>query len=222
MERSMSDSLILEPTLDADSCVIWLHGLGANRHDFLPVAEELQQHLHHTRFILPQAPLSPVTCNGGWPMPSWYDILALSPARAINRDDLENSSLRIVQIIEAQIKAGINPKRIFVAGFSQGGAVALHVAYMHWHEPLGGVLALSTYAPTFEPDASLSEVAEHPPALFLHGTQDDVVVPELGRQALNWLQTRGVSAQWREYEMSHEVCEEEITDICQWLLARLD
>lgn len=116
----MSEPLILEPTASADACVIWLHGLGADRYDFLPVAEALQQRLHSTRFVLPQAPTRPVTINGGWSMPSWYDILAMSPARAIDREQLEASAQQVISLIEAQRDAGIDPARIFLAGFSQG------------------------------------------------------------------------------------------------------
>ena len=109
----MSEPLILEPTASADACVIWLHGLGADRYDFLPVAEALQQRLHSTRFVLPQAPTRPVTINGGWSMPSWYDILAMSPARAIDREQLEASAQQVISLIEAQRDAGIDPARIF-------------------------------------------------------------------------------------------------------------
>ncbi|NVJ12252.1 alpha/beta hydrolase, partial [Myxococcus sp. AM001] len=92
----MSEPLILQPTLAADACVIWLHGLGADRYDFMPVAEMLQKRLHSTRFVLPQAPTQPVTINGGYAMPSWYDILAMSPARAINREQLEASAQQVI------------------------------------------------------------------------------------------------------------------------------
>ena len=138
----MHENLILEPTQSADACVIWLHGLGADRYDFLPVAEALQQVLHSTRFVLPQAPTRAVTINGGYAMPSWYDILAMSPARAINREQLEASAQQVIDLIEAQRDSGIDPARIILAGFSQGGAVVLHTAFLRWHGPLGGVLAL--------------------------------------------------------------------------------
>ncbi|HCP56722.1 MAG TPA: carboxylesterase, partial [Pseudomonas sp.] len=115
----MHDPLILHPANDADACVIWLHGLGADKYDFLPVAEALQGQLPSTRFVLPQAPTQPVTVNGGWAMPSWYDILAMSPSRAINHEQLEASAQMLIGLIEAQRDSGINPARIFLAGFSQ-------------------------------------------------------------------------------------------------------
>ena len=121
----MSDTLILEPTHRADACVIWLHGLGADRYDFLPVAEALQDVLGTTRFVLPQAPTRAVTINGGWAMPSWYDILAMSPERAIDEAQLEASAQQVMALAQAQVDGGIEPRRIFLAGFSQGGAVVL-------------------------------------------------------------------------------------------------
>ncbi|MBV2206527.1 MAG: alpha/beta fold hydrolase, partial [Pseudomonas sp.] len=176
----MSEPLILEPTRQADACVIWLHGLGADRYDFQPVAEALQQRLLSTRFVLPQAPTRPVTINGGWQMPSWYDIQALSPARAINRDELEESTELVIRLIEAQRDSGIDPARIFLAGFSQGGAVVLHTAYLRWPGTLGGVIALSTYAPTFSENLQLAETARRQPVLCLHGSRDDVVPLPMG------------------------------------------
>lgn len=113
----MTEPLILQPSKPVDACVIWLHGLGADRYDFLPVAEALQESLLTTRFVLPQAPTRAVTINGGYAMPSWYDILAMSPARAINREQLEESAKRLSDLIEEQRASGIDPSRIFLAGF---------------------------------------------------------------------------------------------------------
>src|SRR5687768_12531830 len=135
----MTEPLILQPVKPADACVIWLHGLGADRYDFLPVAEALQESLLSTRFVLPQAPTLPVTINGGYAMPSWYDIKAMSPDRAIDRDQLEASADRIIELIESERASGIDASRIFLAGFSQGGAVVLHTAFLKWQGPLGGV-----------------------------------------------------------------------------------
>lgn len=213
----MSEPLILEPNGIADACIIWLHGLGADRYDFLPVAEALQQKLHSARFVLPQAPTRPVTINGGWSMPSWYDILAMSPARAIDREQLEASAQQVIGLIEAQRDAGIDPARIFLAGFSQGGAVVLHTAFLRWQGPLGGVIALSTYAPTFAERLELSDDVRRYPALCLHGSRDDVVPPAMGRAAYQCLHDAGVNVTWREYPMSHEVLPEEIRDIGNWL-----
>jgi phospholipase/carboxylesterase len=201
--------------------VIWLHGLGADRYDFLPVAEALQESLLSTRFVLPQAPTRPVTINGGYAMPSWYDIKAMSPARAIDRDELEASADRIIELIEEQRASGIDASRIFLAGFSQGGAVVLHSAFLKWQGPLGGVLALSTYAPTFSDELELSASQQRIPVLCLHGQFDNVVQNSMGRSAYEYLKHHGVTVTWQEYPMEHEVLPEEIRDIGVWLSERL-
>lgn len=217
----MTDPLILEPQKAADACVIWLHGLGADRYDFLPVAEFMQQHLLTARFVMPQAPTRPVTINGGYAMPSWYDIKAMTPARAIDEAEFEASAEQVIALIKAEQAKGISLSRIFLAGFSQGGAVVLHTAYIKWQEALGGVLALSTYAPTFADEHTLSACQQRTPALCLHGVHDPVVIPSMGRTAFEYLNTWGVAAQWHEYPMEHEVIVEELNDILQWLAKQL-
>lgn len=217
----MTHPLILEPQKTADACVIWLHGLGADRYDFLPVAEALQEHLVSTRFVMPQAPTRAVTINGGYAMPSWYDIKAMSPARAIDQDQLEESADQVISLIEAERAKGIDLTRIVLAGFSQGGAVVLHTAYIKWQEALGGVLALSTYAPTFTDDIELTACQQRTPALCLHGVHDQVVIPSMGRTAYEHLKQWGVTGDWLEYPMEHEVVQQEISDIYHWLSERL-
>jgi len=217
----MHETLILEPTQAADACVIWLHGLGADRFDFLPVAEALQTQLSTTRFVLPQAPTRAVTVNGGYAMPSWYDIIAMQPARAIDNEQMEASSQQVIDLIETHRDSGIDPARIFLAGFSQGGAVVLHCAFLRWQGPLGGVLALSTYAPTFNDQLQLAENVTNRPVFWAHGSADDIVPMSMGRTAYDFLTTRGVSVKWHQYPMGHEVMQEEIRDIGLWLLARL-
>ncbi len=217
----MTQPLIIQPQKTADACVIWLHGLGADRYDFMPVAEALQQSLLTTRFVLPQAPTRAVTINGGYAMPSWYDIKAMSPARSISEEELEESADTVIQLIEDQRQSGIDANRIFLAGFSQGGAVVFHTAYLKWQGPLGGVLALSTYAPTFSEVLPLSASQQRIPALCLHGQYDDVVQNAMGRTAYERLKAAGVAVTWQEYPMGHEVLLEEISDIGDWLKARL-
>ncbi|MGP4957449.1 alpha/beta hydrolase [Pseudomonas helleri] len=217
----MTEPLILQPQKPADACVIWLHGLGADRYDFLPVAEALQKSLHTTRFVLPQAPTRAVTINGGYAMPSWYDIKAMSPARSISEQELNESADTVVALIEEQKRAGIDASRIFLAGFSQGGAVVFHTAYLKWQGALGGVLALSTYAPTFSNELELSASQQRTPALCLHGQYDEVVQNAMGRTAYEHLKRLGVSVTWQEYPMGHEVLPEEIRDIGTWLTERL-
>lgn len=217
----MTDALVLDPSQAADSAVIWLHGLGANRHDFEPVARLLLQRFTGTRFVLPQAPTRPVTLNGGWPMPSWYDILALTTPRAIDDAQLEASAQSVVELIEAQVAQGIAPSRIVLAGFSQGGAVVLHTAFLAWTGPLGGVLALSTYAPTFGERLTGDARQRSIPVLCLHGSADEVVLPAMGRAAHDCLAASGVPVRWKDYPMRHEVSHEEIADIADWLAERL-
>ncbi|MDG9758423.1 alpha/beta hydrolase [Pseudomonas sediminis] len=213
----MTAPMILQPPQAANATVIWLHGLGADRYDFLPVAEMLQERLPSTRFILPQAPTRPVTINGGWSMPSWYDILAMTPARAIDQAQLEESADQVIALIEAERESAIAPERIVLAGFSQGGAVVLHTAFVRYLQPLGGVLALSTYAPTFSDEVPLADTKRQLPVLCLHGRFDDVVPPDMGRAAYDRLHACGVPVQWRDYPMAHEVLPEEIRDIAEWL-----
>jgi phospholipase/carboxylesterase len=185
------------------------------------VAEALQESLLSTRFVLPQAPTCAVTINGGYEMPSWYDILAMTPARAINREQLEDSADRVIKLIEQERASGIDASRIFLAGFSQGGAVVLHTAFLKWQGPLGGVLALSTYAPTFSDELQLSASQQRIPVLSMHGQYDDVVQNSMGRSAYEHLKQRGVTVTWQEYPMGHEVLPEEIRDIGVWLDERL-
>ncbi|WP_029534004.1 alpha/beta hydrolase [Pseudomonas asplenii] len=217
----MTTPLIIHPAKTADACVIWLHGLGADRYDFLSVAETLQERLPSMRFVLPQAPTRAVTINGGYAMPSWYDILAMSPARSISHEELEASAATVIELIEAQRAEGIDPSRIFLAGFSQGGAVVLHTAFLRWQGALGGVLALSTYAPTFSDELQLSASQQRIPAYCLHGHYDEVVQNAMGRTAYEHLKRRDVTVTWQEYPMGHEVLPEEIHDIGTWLAERL-
>lgn len=218
----MTQPLILEPQNAADACVIWLHGLGADRYDFMPVAEALQEVLLSTRFVMPQAPHQPVTINGGYEMPSWYDIKSLSPGeRAIDEPQLDASAQSVIDLIKQEQAKGIALSRIVLAGFSQGGAVVLHTAYIKWKEALGGVMALSTYAPTFKEGVELTASQQRIPALCLHGIHDQVVIPSMGRTAYEYLKQWGVSVEWKEYPMEHAVLLKEIQDIGAWLIERL-
>ena len=217
----MTEPLIIHPPKTAYACVIWLHGLGADRYDFLPVAEALQESLETTRFVLPQAPTRPVTINGGYDMPSWYDIKAMSPARSISEEELNQSADTVIELIEEQKRAGIDASRIYLAGFSQGGAVVFHTAYLKWQGALGGVLALSTYAPTFSNELQLSASQQRTPAYCLHGQYDDVVQNSMGRTAYEHLKRLGVDVTWQEYPMGHQVLPEEIHDIGSWLAKHL-
>ena len=216
----MLSSVVIEPKKPADSCVIWLHGLGANGHDFEPIVPELGlPDSLATRFIFPHAPEMPVTINGGMVMPAWYDILEMNIDRRVDSEQLIKSARDVTQLIEQQMAAGIAPERILIAGFSQGGAVAYHVALSFPH-PLAGLLALSTYFAT-------AELVEHNPAnqtlpiLIMHGTHDDVVPETLGQKARDLLSEAGYPVAYTSYRMQHAVCLEQIREIGHWLTERL-
>ncbi|WP_152225452.1 alpha/beta hydrolase [Pseudomonas sp. SCB32] len=217
----MTQPLIFEPSRPADACVIWLHGLGADRYDFEPVAQMLQRSFSSTRFILPQAPTRPVGIFNGMSVPSWYDILGATPSRIIDETQFASSVQSITTLIQEQIDQGIEASRIILAGFSQGGAVALHTGYLGWEGELGGVIALSTYGQTFRDGVNLCAEKRRLPALCLHGTLDNVVAPAMGRAAYDFLIAQGVPARWYAYPMAHEVTNEELGDIAAWLRERL-
>lgn len=203
--------------------VIWLHGLGADGSDFVPVVPELGlDDEPAVRFIFPHAPAIPVTCNGGYVMPAWYDIISLeSTSRRVDEAGIVKSRQAVRDLIERENRRGIPCERIFLAGFSQGGAVVYTTALTH-PEKLAGLIALSTYLPT--PQLVNDEVSEANSGIAIlaaHGTQDDVVSPELGKQARDFLIAQGYQVAWHEYPMPHSVCLEEISMIGEWLQARM-
>ncbi len=215
-----NEALIIEPTQPADACVIWLHGLGADRYDFVPVVQALALPAdHRLRFIFPQAPTRPVTINGGMPMPCWFDILAMAPQRKMNMVQLAESVAMVRGLIDAQIAEGIAAERIILAGFSQGGAIVLQCA-LESNLALGGVLALSTYGPTVA-QALQDHRGPKLDAFFAHGLYDEILPPALGKSAHDLMQAAGHSTHWHSYPMAHEVCPAEISDIRQWLTGRL-
>ena len=215
----MESPIILDPIQKADAAVIWLHGLGASKEDFLPVAKILQDRiLPSTRFILPQAPVRPVSLNNGFPIPSWYDIIALTSPREIKQSELDESSQYVTSLINDEVNKGISLDRIVLAGFSQGGAVVLNTAFIAFDQPIAGVMALSTYSATFDESLAINDALKTIPTLHLHGRMDDVVNIELGRSAESFLRSRGVATTWHDYPMRHEVINEELQDIANWLV----
>lgn len=216
----MSQTHVIEPSTPARHCVIWLHGLGADMFDFVPVVDALNLPDNHgIRFIFPQAPTRPVTINGGFPMPSWYDILGMAPARAISHEQMQESADTVLELVDQQIAAGVPAANIILAGFSQGGAVVLHAA-MQSDLTLGGVMALSTYGPTL--DSLIKGKTTRPLPIFCaHGLNDEMVKTSLGRQAHDVLETAGHQVEWHDYPMGHEVCPPQIADIREWLIKRL-
>ncbi|MGP4712922.1 MULTISPECIES: alpha/beta hydrolase [unclassified Psychrobacter] len=199
-----------------DRAVIWLHGLGASGHDFEPVVPQLglSQDMA-VRFIFPHAPQIPVTINGGMVMPAWYDILEMSLDRKIDVTQIESSSQSIRDLIAREIERGVKPEHIVIAGFSQGGAVAYHVALGH-PERLAGLMTLSTYLATND-ILDYSEANKDIPILIEHGTQDPVVPVILGQQAQQVLANKGYNVDYNTYPMAHQVCMPQIQNIGQWL-----
>lgn len=196
--------------------IIWLHGLGADGHDFVPVIPELNLPADlAVRFIFPHAPTMPVTINGGYVMPAWYDILAIDIERKVDEVQLRKSAAEIVKIIEHEKTRGIASERIIVVGFSQGGAVAYEVA-LSYSQPLAGLLALSTYFAT-KNTVLWSEANKTLPIEIHHGIYDAVVAEVLGQQAFTFLQQKGYAVKYRQYAMEHSVSAEQLQDIGQFI-----
>jgi phospholipase/carboxylesterase len=219
---SLLDHLVVEPSGTADAAVIWLHGLGATYHDFPPVVPELGlPRDHRIRFVFPQAPSIPVTINGGMRMPAWYDILAMDFERRVDEAGVRRSATQLAALVTQQNENGVPTERIVFAGFSQGGAIALHQGLRH-PERLAGVLALSTYlACDGNLDEERSEANAATPFLMCHGHSDPMVTLGLGVRARERLRGLGYDVDWREYPMAHEVCHAELRDIGAWLGDRL-
>ena len=207
----------------ADAAVIWLHGLGADGNDFVPVVSELRlPPALRIRFVFPHAPVRPITINGGYPMRGWYDITSLDIA---NRDDeagIKDSADRLMRMCDEQIARGVASERIVIAGFSQGGAIALYTG-LRYARPLAGIIALSTYLPLAQRlQLEASDANRDTPLFMAHGRQDEVVALTFGQQSRARLEQLGYRLQWREYAMGHSVCAQEISDISDWLNRALE
>jgi phospholipase/carboxylesterase len=209
----------LNPPGDVTASVIWLHGLGADGHDFESVVPALRiPDDAGIRFVFPHAPKRPVTINGGMVMRAWYDISPVPGGfRDQEADILESASL-ITRLIDNEVSLGVPPECIVLAGFSQGGAVALYTA-LNYTKPLAGVMALSTYLPM------AGAIREWPqsrqcrvPVFQAHGLLDPLISVQRGREARDQLGAAGFNVEWHQYAMEHSVCNEEIADIAGWLL----
>ena len=196
------------------SAVIWLHGLGADGNDFVPIVPELQ--LDSVRFVFPHAPVMPVTLNAGMSMRAWFDITTLEHTsdEAIDRAGLARTVAAVTGLIEREVERGIEPHRIVVAGFSQGGAAALATA-LAYRAKLAGIIGLSTWAAFAMVADDAPNLAT--PVLLGHGEFDPVVGPSLGEQTRDLLRSRGMDVVWNTYPMAHAVCPEEIRDIAAFL-----
>lgn len=201
-----------------DSAVIWLHGLGADGHDFAPIVPELGLPPDASiRFVFPHAPMLPVTINGGYVMPAWYDVKSLDLSQDEDAAGIRSSQQGLETLIRRECERGIASSRIVLAGFSQGGAIALHTG-LRYGAPLAGVLALSTYLPLARTLAAESTPTNSAlPVFMAHGAADNVIPIEHGVASRDLLRQQGYAVEWHEYPMSHSVCAAEIADIGTWL-----
>lgn len=204
---------------DVEAAVVWLHGLGASGHDFEPIVPLLG--VPRTRFVFPHAPKRPVTINGGAVMPAWYDIVSLEPSSARESEqDVAESAALVRALLERERERGVAPERIVLAGFSQGGALALHVG-VQYPQTLAGIMVLSGYALQ---DRRVPKVwvddQRRTPFLFAHGRRDEIVPSKRGRRAyeiIHSLHTAPDRVRWSDYPMGHEVCIEELQHVGAWL-----
>ncbi|WP_074881812.1 alpha/beta hydrolase [Legionella jamestowniensis] len=203
-----------EPKQQAVACIIWMHGLGADASDMAGLADQLIVNVP-IRHVFLDAPVRPVTINNGMAMRAWYDILDLKFTAREDKEGILSSEEQILQIIQAQMEQGISSDKIFLAGFSQGGAMALHTA-LHVTYPLGGVIALSAYLPLAS-ECSPS-LAKKTPLFFGFGTYDTIVLPAWSKLTIDWLLAQGYdNLKWHTYSMEHSICMEEIKDLSLWL-----
>jgi phospholipase/carboxylesterase len=196
--------------------VIWLHGLGADGHDFEPLVPVLR--LPPTvRFIFPHAPERPVTLNGGYVMRAWFDIYTLERLNPVDADGIAASTAATHALIDREIERGVPGEHIVLAGFSQGGVIALHAA-LQYPQPLGGIAALSTYLPLAEELGKTRTAANTDTPVFMaHGVYDAVLSIDLGRRSLAALKQFHPRIDWHEYPMEHAICPEEVIDLSAWL-----
>jgi phospholipase/carboxylesterase len=226
---STTQATPLLPTVEAEfaenstHAVIWMHGLGADGHDFEPVVREFDKRkFPAVRFVFPHAPTRPVTVNNGYVMPAWYDIVSLDFTQ--RREDpagVEESARQIEALIARENARGIPDEKIVLAGFSQGGAIALHTALRHPRR-LAGILALSTYLPLADTlAAEASEANRDIPIFMAHGHSDGVIPYGFGHQSAKFMQDQGYELEWHDYPMEHTLAYEEIRDIEAWLVSVL-
>jgi len=218
-----TETVEIETGGDPAGSVIWLHGLGADGHDFEPIVPELclPDELP-LRFVFPHAPIRPVTINGGMSMRAWYDILTLDRDGPTDEAGIRASAGILEGLIAREIERGIDARRIIVAGFSQGGAIALHTVLRH-RQRLAGLMALSSWLPLW--NEFDTEVVDNPaagngevPIFMAHGSFDPMLPIQMGQTSAKRLTESGFDVEWHEYPMAHAVCAEEIEDIRKWLL----
>ena len=205
----------------ATTLVIWLHGLGADGHDFEALVPELKlPDSAHIRFIFPHAPYRPISLNNGYVMRGWYDVASLSFDVAEDALGIRESAELLRQLIDQQVAEGMAAENILLAGFSQGGAMVLQVGLRYPHR-LGGIMALSCYLPLADTlDAEKQAANADTPIFMAHGLNDEIVNVQYGMRARGQLAEAGYEVDWHDYNMGHAVCPQEIEHIRQWLLER--
>lgn len=220
--RQERECLVLEPQGEHRATVIWLHGLGADGHDFAPVVEQFAWPKRHgVRFLFPHAPKRPVTINGGMVMRAWYDVCAPVLGEQEDAAGIRDSSGRVHALVEREREDGIAAEHIVLAGFSQGGAIALYSG-LRYPQRLAGLLILSAYLPlpdTLEEEAAGAQRAT--PILMLHGRDDDVIALHQGLASRERLQQAAYTVAWEDYPMAHAACGQELADAGRWLAAQL-
>ncbi len=217
----MLDTVENETGADPQWSVLWLHGLGADGHDFAPIVPELvRPHWPAIRFVFPHAPVQPITINNGVPMRAWYDIVSMDFRSRADSAGVDASIVELELLIEREIARGIPAERILLAGFSQGGAVILS-ALLRRTRPLAGLIALSTYLPD-PAKAAAARVADaiSVPVFMAHGTQDPVIPVAIAEHTAQTLSALGLRVEWHTYTMAHQVCAEELGALGNWLEAR--
>lgn len=208
------------PQNKANATVIWLHGLGADGHDFEPIVPELRlPSSMAVRFIFPHSPKIPVTVNGGMVMPAWYDLLSMDIDRKVDQTQLVQSATSIHQLIDREIERGIDSQRIIIAGFSQGGAVAYQAA-LTYPKPLAALMAMSTYFATKD-NIEVHKANAQLPISIMHGSMDGVVPELLGQTACQVLRDKGFLPEYHSYAMQHSVCAEQINTISAFIQKQL-
>lgn len=212
------ECVVVETGPNPTACVIWLHGLGADGYDFVPIVKELEQMgLPNTRFVFPHAPKIPVSINGGYVMRAWYDIKNVDLQRQEDEGGIRQSQASIEQLIEDQIALGYTADKIVLAGFSQGGAIAYQTGFRSKYT-VAGIVTLSTYLPcetTLDSEFNPDNIGI--PVLAAHGSQDNIVLIERGEKAVEILRNKGVEVRWFSYPMAHSVCGEEVVEIAGFL-----
>jgi phospholipase/carboxylesterase len=220
--KESDTAVVLSPNAPVQCSVIWLHGLGADGYDFVPITEELDlPSTMGARFVFPHARQRPVTVNNGFVMRAWYDIRGFGLTSAEDEAGVRESDALVRKLIEQEIKAGVAARSIVLAGFSQGGAMALYSG-LRYPERLGGIIGLSTYLPLRDSLPKEAATANRDvPILMCHGTRDQVVAEIAGQLSRDLLTGLGYIVEWRSYAMEHQVCPEEVAEIARWLKARL-